>query len=76
MTLLELVESNIIPRHWISRNHVVQTDNQRIMYVGKMAYDELKFARFLNRFGGHSVKRIEGHRGSDYYDLLITLANN
>ena len=76
MTLLELIESNIIPRHWISRNHVVQTELQQIIYVGKMAYDESKFARFLNRFEGCRVKRIESHRDSDYYDLLITLANN
>lgn len=76
MTLFELIESNIIPRHWISRNHVVQTERQQIIYVGKMAYDESKFARFVNRFGRFRVKRVESHRDSGYYDLLITLANN
>lgn len=76
MTFAELIESGVVARHWVSRNHVVQTEGQHVMYVGKMAYDESKFARFLNRFGGLSVKRIDGHRDTDYYDLLITLANN
>lgn len=76
MTFAELIESGIVPRHWISRQHTVQTESQQVIYVGKMCYDESKFARFVNRFGRFGVKRIEGHRDSEYFDLLITLANS
>lgn len=76
MTFVELVESGMLPRHWITREHIVQTEGQQVIYVGKMCYDESKFARAVNRFGRLRVKRIEGHRASTYYDLLITLANS
>lgn len=75
MTFSELIESGIIARHWLSREHVIQTEGQRILYVGKMGYDESSFVRLLNRFGRCKVKRIEGHRDV-YHDLLITLADN